>query len=348
MSPSAALLLALPSLPIAPALSSASPAAPAAGQESRPASSEPGGSPAEKTGPPPAPPLPADVAATIDGVAIPMERYKEHLLRVHGNRELDQLIALVLLEREAARIGVTLTEEELDGGVAADLEVLEGRMGGPAGLAAALEGQGHTLESYARVLREGKRREMLADRICRAQRDLTPEKIQEEFERQFGPGGLTTNVQHLWLTLTRGKLELESSGKGGEQLSRENVYGYLMARGKEFAERVAAGEDFEALARAESHDPNVDRNGGYLTGYEFTRLSRDLRDLLPVAPLGELVGPVRTANGMFLFRVLSRTQTQFEDVEEQVRQDLRDKPATTLEMRALETKLYGDAVIRKF
>ncbi len=337
--------LALPAL-AALALLAAGPPSPAAAQASRPAS-RPAPGPQETAGPSPQEALPAGVVAVVDGVPITEERYKDHLLRVHGDRELDQLIALVLLEREAGRIGVTLTEEELDAGVAADMEELEARMGGPAGLAAALEREGQDVRAYARALREGKRREMLADRICRAQREITPEQMREGFERRYGPGGLTTNVQHVWLTLQRGKLELEAAGKGGEDLSRENVYRHLEQRAAALAERIRAGEDFEEIARAESHDPTVESNGGYRSGYEFTRLSRDLRGVLPEAPLGDLVGPLRTANGVFLFRVLSRTTTRYEDVEEEIARALREEPARLVEMRALETRLYGAAEIRK-
>ena len=331
------------------------PCAPVPGllQSSRPASrptSQPASRPtaegAAETAP--AHPLPPGVAATIDGVPLSMERYKDHLLRVYGNGELDQLIALVLLEREAQRVGVALPEDELDAGVEADLQVMQERLGGPQALAAAFEREGHTRVSYARALREGKRREMLADRICRSRREITPALLQEEFERRYGPGGLTTHVQHLWLTLQRGKLELESSGKQGDELAQENVYAYLVARAAKLAQRVADGEDFEALAREHSHDPSVAENGGYASGYEFTRLSRDLRDLLPEAPLGKLQGPVRTSNGVFLFRVLSRTQTDFEEVRAELLRGLREKPATWAEMRALEKRLYGSAEIVKF
>ena len=73
-------------------------------------------------------------------------------------------------------------------------------------------------------------------------------------------------------------------------------------------ERIAAGEDFAAIARSRggSDDPSVKDNGGDLGWFSAFMMVHPFEDACYNTPVGELVGPVRTRFGYHIIQVTGR------------------------------------------
>ena len=71
----------------------------------------------------------ADVLARIGQVEVTREEYEDHLFQVFGLGALEDLIYVRLLEAEAARMGVTISAEELEEAWESAMEQLEDSWG---------------------------------------------------------------------------------------------------------------------------------------------------------------------------------------------------------------------------
>ena len=73
-------------------------------------------------------------------------------------------------------------------------------------------------------------------------------------------------------------------------------------------ERIAAGEDFAAIARSRggSDDPSVKDNGGDLGWFSAFMMVHPFEDACYRSPEGELVGPIRTRFGYHIIQVTGR------------------------------------------
>jgi foldase protein PrsA len=88
--------------------------------------------------------------------------------------------------------------------------------------------------------------------------------------------------------------------------------------------RIARGEDFAAVARAESSDSQSAQKGGEL-GCDITQATQFVPEFLLAIfnqPVGEVGAPVQTQFGFHVIKVTSRQTPPYDQVKEQVRQKL--------------------------
>lgn len=295
------------------------------------------------------PGLPADLAARVNGTPITLEDYKDYLLVLHGKRPLRELIARVLLEQEGARLGVTVSEEEIEAEVDRAMGTLGERLGhDPERIARQLEDFGHTVESYRRQLRENNRRSLLSRRIARHLRQVGEERIQSRFEELYGPDGIREQVRHVFLTRGRLRAELQRDGAQPAELTLEALDLELERRSELILEELRGGADFAVVAARHSHDASAVRTGGVLENYDYLRFGPQLAKAVRDAEVGVPVGPVVSGSGVHVLEVTARTRTEFEDARDGVEQELRDADGTLNEVLALEERLFGEAKIETF
>jgi peptidyl-prolyl cis-trans isomerase D len=105
-------------------------------------------------------------------------------------------------------------------------------------------------------------------------------------------------------------------------------------------QRIESGEDFAALAAAESEDPGSRDRGGDLGLFGRGQMIREFEDAAFAAQPGTLVGPIETSFGAHLIEVLEHRpggQSSFEQVQDEIRQRLLTERARSLaESRAEE------------
>ncbi len=86
--------------------------------------------------------------------------------------------------------------------------------------------------------------------------------------------------------------------------------------------------DFQSIAEKFSKDPSAKNNRGDLGFIGRGRFVREFTDAVFSAPIGEIVGPIKTDYGYHLVKVIDKRMgkpLEFEDVQFQVRSALREE-----------------------
>jgi foldase protein PrsA len=93
------------------------------------------------------------------------------------------------------------------------------------------------------------------------------------------------------------------------------------------AAQLKAGADFAALARANSVDPSKSQ-GGDLGVKAVSSLPKEVIGSARVAPVGQVVGPIRGKGGVYIISVIKRfgeRQQTFEEVKDRIFQILKQE-----------------------
>jgi len=102
---------------------------------------------------------------------------------------------------------------------------------------------------------------------------------------------------------------------------------------RELRQRIEAGEDFGALAREYSEDPDSASRGGSLGWFGKNANTADFTEIVFEAEKGALIGPVRTQHGFHLIEIQDHRPggaRPFEDVRAQIRNRLVGERANEL------------------
>lgn len=110
-----------------------------------------------------------------------------------------------------------------------------------------------------------------------------------------------------------------------------------LARAEALRQRILKGEDFAALARAESDDTGSGQNGGELGSFGRGRMIREFEDAVFSMPVGEISPPVRTQFGYHLIQVQKRGAQPFEEVRAEIEKRLTSENADKA-MKAVKEK----------
>ena len=293
--------------------------------------------------------LPPGLAARIDDATISIEEYKEFLLRVYGAGPLQELVLTRLIEREATRLGITVAEEELDAELDGFWQNYLKRFRGDAeALRRELSAAGFTEETYLAKMRAETRRNLLEARIVLGSREISPAMLEERFERVYGKDGVRVELRHVLFTRARTKALLRQRGVPEPELTVARIEAEVEALAQAALERLAAGADFEALAREQSHDVSVHQNGGRIPGYNYERYGPEMAAAVRAAEVGRTSGPVQTAVGLHVIEVTSRTTHTLDEVRAELEAQLAAEPVTWRERNELRRRLRAAAEIQTF
>lgn len=288
------------------------------------------------------------VLARVDGKPVAGAAYRCWLADVYGKPARDEYIGLWLMEREARRLCIEVSAQEIDTARESLWTgwIRERLNGDPSALDEELARQGHDRASYQRWFYWQKRRELLASKIIRHERKIDETLLQQRFERDFGPQGVRTQVRLLVLTRARLALKL-SQEKGARTLTAAELDEQLMENAQAIRARALAGEKFEDLVRAESDDLAVRKNGGLCDDQQWRVRGLSFVHAAEAAPLNVVQAPVANSSGIDLFEVVSREQTAYADVRENLRAQLLAETASLEEVTALDRRLRSASRIEQ-
>ena len=241
--------------------------------------------------------------ATVNGVAITQRDARLRLSELlpaaafHGNvppakllalrrTALDELILEELIWQEATAAGLEPDARVVDGEVAS----VRSRFGSDRDFAGALEANGLTNRSF----RQHMARAVLLRQVrqARVPADPTEMEVEAYYERNAGKF-LRPEQVHLLEILAAAD---PAGGRPAERAARAKANGVLR--------RLRRGEDFGAVAWAESDDAHRVKNGD-LGWVHRGRLDPDLEAAVFAAPVGEL-RQVRSLAGFHVFKAVAR------------------------------------------
>ena len=121
--------------------------------------------------------------------------------------------------------------------------------------------------------------------------------------------------------------------EGAKDLTEEES----LARAKELRERIVKGEDFAAVAKAESDDAGSGAQGGSLGEFSRGRMVPAFEEAVFALPVGEISEPVKSQFGYHVIQVQKRESKSFDEVRADI--ERKQKPEMAREaMDAIKAK----------
>jgi hypothetical protein len=294
------------------------------------------------------PDLPPEAVARVGGRLISLDEYKEELFRLNGYGPLGDFIHRRLLNAEGERLGLVVTESELE--IAWNKEwtmMLARSRGNQAEVEANLQSLGYTIGRYRAQYFIGQRATMIENKIIKHLRIPEEKALRLQFDFQYGLNGERVVLRHLMLNRSRTKSALQAAATPAELMTNNHLDRAMEKKAVEILSKVREGQDFEALCRAESHDLSVTQNAGVIPGYNFKHYGSDVAKAAHTAPVGEVVGPITATAGLHLLRVESRVVTRFEDVKDVLFAELKANDASYAERAALTGRLFRETEVER-
>ncbi len=147
----------------------------------------------------------------------------------------------------------------------------------------------------------------LRERVIEVDTVFTEEELRRIYEEQAA--GVELRARHILLALD----------PAADAATADSV----MEFAEGLRERIAAGEDFAALAGEFSQDPGSAAQGGDLGSFRRGQMVPAFDSAAFALSPGELSGPVRTGFGVHILRVDERSQLPFEEARAQFEPQLK-------------------------
>ncbi len=283
----------------------------------------------------------------IDGVEVSWTEYATWLVHFRGRENVRAFALRRALDRTASAERIHLREEDLRGLISREIEqrVAAAFEGDRARWEAELALQQLTPESYVSTRLEELKVQEWTEALARKRRVLDEGALRERWEQTYGVEGRSLEVARLFLKVTLPPQREGATRDEVLELGRK-ARAAVELRAKELAARVAAGEEFSALAREFSEDVASREQGGRLPGRFLASAWTGVDEaMLAELPLGGVTAPIYSRGGYNLFQVVDRTLHPFEDVRAELEQELLSAPATAAESERLNAELLDGLAI---
>jgi foldase protein PrsA len=270
----------------------------------------------------PKPPWPdgGDPVAVVGGKSITRAELSERLFAMYGADMLQELMLREVVRQESERLGITVTEEELE----RELRKMSEGYGSEAEFYQAMQ---RLLGMDRAEVREDARYHLLLVKLATRDVDVPESEIRRYYDEHKQEFGAQLRFELSWI--------LTATKQDAEQLFTS----------------LKAGADFGELARRHSIDDATAEQGGDLGWVERTEPFID-EALLAAAEnmrVGEAVGPIQTGQGYALLLLRGKKSTpgkNYEDVRDEIRLQLAMERAQSIQQlqRSLLDK-YGARVL---
>lgn len=290
-------------------------------------------------------PLPDGVVARVGDREIQQADYLQFLYQRLGKRPLEDYIADLLVEQEARAYGLELAPAHLEE-LLAEREQQDRQAAGDTGFLERLRNEGKDLAMYRAVLGAELRRDYLTGELVRATRVVTDERLQQEFERAYGPGGTKLRVRHVLVMPNVLRAERLRAGAKPTEIDLDA----LKVEARELAgrarARIAGGEPFAAVAAELSHDRVTKEQGGELQDYNGRLYGPSFLAAVEALPPGELSEVLETGAGFHVVELLDRSTTRLEDVRAELSRLILEAEPNWQERSALIQALRARAQVQ--
>ena len=210
--------------------------------------------------------------AEIGDEKITEAELNEMLQKQHGTTMLDTLISYKIVDIEAEKAEVEVTDEEID----AEYETYAEQYGGVDGMMSMLEGYNMTEED----IREDIRIYLLTIKILEKEIEVSEEEVKEFFKK---------NKEHF---------------STAESITASHILVDEKELANELIERINNGEDFTALAKEFSIEEGAAETGGSLGTFKRGEMVAEFEEAAFAMEVGEVSSkPVETELGYHIILV---------------------------------------------
>ena len=235
--------------------------------------------------------LKSELDAQMDSVTKRLQEQKVALpsQSVLKQQVLDRLILQEIEAQRAKRVGLTISDEQLNGA----LQEIAQRNKIPFDqLPTALEAQGVDYKQYRASMRKELTLSTLRQRDVIAHITVTPHELDQYLQRQeTSAANDEFNVSHILLSLP--------AASTPQQLDE------IAKKAQDLATRAKNGEDFGQLAIVNSNSQTA-LDGGQLGWRKGTQMPQFILDLVTKMKAGDVSDPVRTPSGFHIVKLNER------------------------------------------
>lgn len=240
------------------------------------------------------------VVATVGDASISEDELQQTLLDQYGADALDVLITNKLIELEADKQKITVSDEEVD----EELATLAESYGGETALEEAVVATGMTMDDVRDdIINYIKTEKLIEPRI-----EITDEELQTYFD------------------------ENKDTFATAEQVQASHILVADEATANEVKSKLDAGEDFSELAKEYSTDTTTAESGGDLGYFSSGDMVAEFEEVAFALGVDEISAPVKTDYGYHIIKVVDHQEAKeanFEDSKEEISDTLMNDKMST-------------------
>ncbi|MFC0475015.1 peptidylprolyl isomerase [Robertmurraya beringensis] len=240
------------------------------------------------------------VIAKVGDASISEDELQQTLLDQYGADALDVLITNKLIELEADKQKITVSDEEVD----EELATLAESYGGETALEEAVVASGSTMDDVRDdIISYIKTEKLLEPRI-----EITDEELQTYFD------------------------ENKDTFATAEQVQASHILVADEATANEVKSKLDAGEDFSELAKEYSTDTTTAESGGDLGYFSSGDMVAEFEEVAFALGVDEISAPVKTDYGYHIIKVVDHQEAKeanFEDSKEEISDTLMNDKMST-------------------
>jgi len=226
----------------------------------------------------------AEAVATVNGVEITKDRLYEELAANGGEQALTNLINQELVNQEAAKKNITITDADVD----AEIETYKTQFGSEEALNQALEQYGMTMDD----LRKQVVMELKLTKLLEPQINVTDDQVKETFETY------------------------KDSFNTPEQVRASVILVATEEEAKDIVKQLKEGADFAELAKSKSLDTATKDQGGDTDFFARGEREEAVEEAAFKLAEGEISDPVKTSEGYQVIKVTDKKEAHTATLDE--------------------------------
>lgn len=249
----------------------------------------------------------AEAVATVNGVEITKDRLFDELAANGGEQALTNLINQELVNQEAAKKNITVTDADID----AEIESYQTQFGSEEALNQALVQYGMTMDD----LRKQVVMELKLTKLLEPQIKVTDDQIKETFE------------------------SYKDSFNTPEQVRASVILVATEQEAKDVVKQLDEGADFAELAKSKSLDPATKEQGGDTDFFARGEKEEAVEEAAFKLAKGEVSEPVKTSEGYQVIKVTDKKEAHeatLEEKKEEIRKGLISQQVSSMSGTWLE------------
>lgn len=236
------------------------------------------------------------VVASVNGDKITQDELYNSLVKANGIQVLDSMIALKIVNLEAAKQNIVVNEEE----VQAELQKYYDYYGGEEAFKETLKASGHTIQD----VREDTVANLQVEKLLEKNITISDEEIQTYFA------------------------ENQDSFAKPEQIRASHILVENLERANEVKTKLNGGADFAQLAREYSNDTSNKDSGGDLGYFAQEQMVAEFDEAAFSLAIGEVSDPVQTDYGYHIIKVTDKKAAEppnYENSKDEIRKTLLEE-----------------------